>query len=60
MKVFIVNSLTGDVVHLGTDDKIPLCGIWLFEPELSDEIDIGEDDLSDICKNCLKALKTFE
>ncbi len=60
MKVFSISTLTGDVIHLGTEDKIPLCGGWLFEPELSDEIDIVQDDLDNICKNCLKSLKTFE
>ena len=31
--VFTVNSLSGNLTHLATEDKMPLCGVKLFQPK---------------------------
>lgn len=34
--VFTVNSLSGNLTHLATDDKMPLCGAKLFQPKMTE------------------------
>lgn len=34
--VFVVNSMSRGLIHIGSGDRVPLCGSRLYSPELTD------------------------
>ena len=56
--VFTISSLSGNVTHLGTNKKMPLCGTKLFQPKKTEtEIKKINGELKELWKSELQGDK---